>query len=222
MLTDFVHKLRGLEWRIWGRRLGWGRRYEADSWSQSYAEGKWDFMRSPEESERYRALVSYCRRVARPAVLDVGCGEGILLEHFQNAGITPTEYLGLDIAAAAIDKARGLHPGFRFEVADAETFQPGSRFDVIVLNECLYYFRRPLKVLRNLEGGLAAGGVFVVSAYHPNHDAQRFRRYWENLISTYEFLDHQVVSSRKDITWNIGVFRPRGPAPAESAGTPAE
>lgn len=220
MFADFVHKLRGLEWRIWGRRLGWGRRYEADSWSQSYAAGKWDFMRSPEESERYRTLVSHCRRVAQPAVLDIGCGEGILLEHFQNAGLTPARYLGLDIAAAAIDKARLLHPGFHFEATDAETYQPDAQYDVIVLNECLYYFRRPLKVLKNLEAGLAPQGIFVVSAYHPSHDVQRFRRYWENLVSAYECLEHVIVSNRREITWNIGVFQPRGAAQVDAEVAP--
>jgi SAM-dependent methyltransferase len=210
MLTEVVHKLRGLEWRIWGRRLGWGRRYEGSSWSQSYADGKWDFMRSPEESQRYSALASCCLRGPQPSILDIACGEGILLDHFQKMGFAPARYLGLDIASTAIDKARVLHPEFLFEVADAETYKPEARFDVIVLNECLYYFRRPLKVLRTLETGLADGGVFVVSTYHPANAAQRYRRYWDNLTAQYECIQHQAITNSKDITWNIGVFRPRG------------
>ncbi len=209
LLTRVLHTVRGLQWRIWGHRLGWGRRYEGASWSQSYAQGKWDFMRSPEESQRYQILASFCFSRPQPSIMDMACGEGILLEHFQQMGFTPARFLGLDIASTAIDRARLLHPEVRFEVADAETYQPDERFDVIVLNECLYYLRRPLKVLQNLESGLAEGGVFVVSAYHPGNAPRRYSRFWENLTSDYECIQKQTVTNSKNITWNIGVFRPR-------------
>ncbi len=140
----------------------------------------------------------------------MACGEGILLEHFQKVGFTPTRYLGLDIASAAIDKARVLHPDFRFEVVDAEKYKPDMRFDISVLNECLYYFRRPLKVLRTLESRLAEGGVFVVSVYCVSQAASSNHRYWEDLISRYDCIEHQTITNSKETTWKIGVFRPCG------------
>ena len=52
-------------------------------------------------------------------VVDLGCGEGDLLSHLLERGVTPSAYVGLDAMAPMLEKARerGL-PGARFEVAD--------------------------------------------------------------------------------------------------------
>lgn len=58
----------------------------------------------------------------RPAVLDVGCGEGYHLGAIQEA--MDVEAHGLDLSVPAIDLAARLHPGAFWVVANADRFLP--------------------------------------------------------------------------------------------------
>ena len=47
-----------------------------------YAGGQWDYLRSPDEAPRYGVVAGYTALLpGRPALLEVGCGEGLLLDH---------------------------------------------------------------------------------------------------------------------------------------------
>src|SRR5687767_13442204 len=49
------------------------------AWEEQYRAGRWSFMRGLDESARYAVIAAFVRRLAPGgAVLDVGCGEGLL------------------------------------------------------------------------------------------------------------------------------------------------
>jgi len=150
-----------------------------DQWDAEYGGGVWDYLAGEEEAARYRAIVALIDG-AVPAegelrsVLDVGCGEGVL------ADFLASDYTGLDLSERAIETARTRRGGdrTRFLAADAETWEPTNapergehrgqdpvRYDVIVLNECLYYFHEPLATLGRYLEHLADGGALIVSLY---------------------------------------------------------
>lgn len=73
-------------------------------------------------------------------VLDVGCGTGELVAWFHQHGY---ESLGIDIAPAAIKKARARHDGGqggpKFEAIDiCDQAPPGGPFDIIIDRGCLH------------------------------------------------------------------------------------
>lgn len=64
-------------------------------------------------------------------ILEIGCGTGDLL-----ASLRPSFGLGIDFSPEMVTKARGRHPGIRFEVMDAHELEPGgAQFDFIVLSD---------------------------------------------------------------------------------------
>src|SRR5262245_51695956 len=69
--------------RLWEHETGRGDApVSKERWDEEYASGRWDVMRRSDELARYSVLAGYLRRLhPRGRVLDVGCGEGILLEH---------------------------------------------------------------------------------------------------------------------------------------------
>ncbi len=165
-----------------------------EQWEEEYDGGVWDYLAGDEEAARYRAILELIddalAQPGRPAradasgpadraVLDVGCGEGVLVDFLRAAGgREPLRYTGLDLSERAIETARAARGGdrTRFLIADAERWAPApappadpastpERYDAIVLNECLYYFHEPLKTLRRYLGALTPGGVVVVSMY---------------------------------------------------------
>ena len=152
-----------------------------ERWEEEYDGGVWDYLAGEEEATRYRAILELlddalpspaepgARDTERGAVLDLGCGEGVLVDFLRAAGGSEgCRYTGVDLSERAIEAARAARGDqlTRFVVADAEAWEPGpERFDAIVLNECLYYFHEPLETLRRYLGALAPGGVVVISMY---------------------------------------------------------
>jgi len=79
-------------------------------------------------------------------LLEFGCGEGDLLG--QLPPNTYSEYSGLDISRAAIDKARAFsalnHATQSFQVCSMEEWEGvPQKYSLILLEECLYYLSQP-------------------------------------------------------------------------------
>jgi SAM-dependent methyltransferase len=202
-----------------------------DEWDAQYAGGEWDFLADPDEVERFRAVAGLIERHAPgDEVLDVGCGEGLLPGYLEPG----RRYLGIDLSREAIARAEarladpaagaGASPA-AFEVADAESWQPGRRFAAVVLNECLYYFRRPLDGARRYldavepgggTPGAATPGVMIVSMFRgPRADAIGRRLAAELAVA------EEIEVARGAKRWRIAVFRaPVAAAPAAATAPP--
>ena len=173
-----------------------------EDWEAQYRGGDWDFLEDAGELARYALIAAWLHRLCPGgSVLDVGCGEGVLLDHLSPFG--PRRYVGIDLSEAAIEKGRE-RSGETVEllVADAETYQPAERFDAVVLNECLYYFHDPIGEARKYRDCLAEGGVLVVSMFRSwRTDAilRRLEAAWPAVAST-------RVSNPAG-TWTLAVFR---------------
>lgn len=98
-------------------------------------------------------------------VLEVGCGLGFALNDIAK-GIS-ADFSGTDISTTAIDKAKNIFPNYHFFSSDI-TVQNVSfkkeKYDVIILNQLLWYILPSLKiVVENMSQHLLPGGVFIVS-----------------------------------------------------------
>ncbi len=113
---------------------------------------------------------------AAPAVLDIGCGRGLLLQAFAGLGarclgIERDEFPGLDSARVE------MHIG---ALEDAELAE--RRFDVIVIWHVLEHITELGSLLDELPRHLNPGGLLVVSV--PNFSSWQsrfFKRHWFHL-----------------------------------------
>lgn len=98
-------------------------------WDQvGQGRGGWPPLRSFYQkrlSEIYRFLIPPGKRV-----LEVGCGCGDLL-----AAVQPSYGVGVDLAPAMIEAAKGLHPALHFVNGDALTIDLGTQFDYIICSD---------------------------------------------------------------------------------------
>lgn len=145
-----------------------GTSQSALDWEAQYAAGKWDFLTQLSELPRYSVLAGYVCHLGRGgAVLDVGCGQGILLRSLPDAAYS--KYVGIDLSASAIAAAQEhrrepqQNERSTFLSADCESYVPGEKFDVIVFNEVLYYLRDPQQLVERYTQSLRGGGVMLVS-----------------------------------------------------------
>jgi 2-polyprenyl-3-methyl-5-hydroxy-6-metoxy-1,4-benzoquinol methylase len=182
--------------------------YEPGVWDREYTAGVWEYMAN-DEVPRYAVIEGWRRRYS-PAgsVLDVGCGEGLLLRLIPEE--SGARYTGFDHSSVAIACARRYIRCPEREVfieADLDTFvDPRARFDVIIFNEVLYYCRDISATLGRYRGLLQPGGLFIVSVYHPK------RRTWNEVQQLLGSTAMQIVSvtmpTPQDVGWNLGVYQP--------------
>jgi 2-polyprenyl-3-methyl-5-hydroxy-6-metoxy-1,4-benzoquinol methylase len=167
-----------------------------------YTAAEWDYLRSIGEAPRFGVVSAYCRLLASGgSVLEIGCGEGILLEHLDRSRFA--HFTGVDISSVAIERARGLaDERTTFACADAEAYVPDRAYDVIVFNEVLEYLDDPLAVVRRYEAFVQPEGHFVVSMF-AGIDTARTRRIWKRLQSRYVATAHTKVATGRSYLWNV-------------------
>ena len=141
----------------------------ARDFDREWSTGYWDYMRDLSHVSRYGLLASLLLHGReRPAVLDVGCGEGTLAAHLNGRA----DYLGFDLAQKAIARAVETHPGARFIAASVADFQSEEKFDVIVFNAILYLFDDKRGIVARYAKMLKPGGMLLIE----NHTTFRAAR----------------------------------------------
>lgn len=173
-------------------------------WDSQYRDGHWTFLQDLEQMTRYSVIAGYIQALApRGCLLDVGCGEGILLDRLGSDNYS--KFVGIDFAQTAIERAlRKQHPRSIFIQADAEIYVPNETFDTTIFNEVLYYFADPLDVARRYRAWLRPGGLFITSLYGKSDRAGAISRL---LKKTYPSIDEVEITSHGQ-TWIVNVFAP--------------
>jgi 2-polyprenyl-3-methyl-5-hydroxy-6-metoxy-1,4-benzoquinol methylase len=95
-----------------------------------------------------REAAALVRRAGPKTILDLGCGEGFMIDALLQAGID-AQFTGVDLSEAAIADARA-RLGDRAELAvkDARTFiDDGRSFDMVMMLEVLEHIPGPEQML---------------------------------------------------------------------------
>lgn len=184
-----------------------------DAHVSDHPRGKWNYLNGLRQFAHYSVVAGYYARL-RPygSVLDIGCGTGLMQRML--VPYNYSRYLGIDVSPDAIERAWlsvGPSPAeseTRFQVGDLE--QPldwhGERFDVIIVNEALYYAEKPERVLTLLvEQALVSDGIVIISMY----DSLNSQRLWQLLARHgWKPADTTTVRNGAGVTWSIRVFLP--------------
>jgi 2-polyprenyl-3-methyl-5-hydroxy-6-metoxy-1,4-benzoquinol methylase len=134
-------------------------------WDAEYAAEKWARLDDIAEVAHYMVILGFLDYgMPRPKVLDMGCGHGRLTRLLTRFGFA--HYLGVDISAKAVRRVQSLAiPNTRFEVADMNHWGTTERFDVVVLNESLYYSENPRDLFERAVSWLSEYGLVIVSIF---------------------------------------------------------
>ena len=173
-----------------------------EEWNSGYSNRMWDYLYQLGELARYSVIVGYCQYFKSTAkVLDIGCGEGILQERL---GIHwYSKYVGIDISGTAIERAIKKQNEKTFFIReDATQYTPNERFDIIIFNECLFYFEDPLKLVKRYESFLNHQGVIIISIFVNDS----YMMVWRILEEEYSFVDETRVSNQAGLSWIIKAF----------------
>jgi len=89
---------------------------------------------------RFEVMLGVMRKSpARPTLLDLGCGPGLLLDHLETGGRrADIDYVGIDLSAPMLDAARRRWPDYQFLDHDILSAPlPDRTADYVVMNGVL-------------------------------------------------------------------------------------
>jgi len=152
-------------------------------------------------------IVGYIHSMSKhksPAVLDIGCGYGLLLEVLSPFGFE--SYLGIDWSSEAIKRAEPLVTAkAKFEVADFEKWEAPRSFDLIVFNESLYYAKRPVDVLLRYSRLLNENGLMIVSIFRTGLR----RAIWKSLDKYFAVIHSTMVKNPRGQISDVRILQLR-------------
>lgn len=98
------------------------------------------------------------------AVMDVGCGNGIMVPYLKRAGADLKAYFGLDLSGQMINAAKTLHPDLSFDKTNFLTCSTANKYDVILLNGVLQFLPSSTSdTLRRAASLLKPSGRIVIA-----------------------------------------------------------
>ena len=132
-------------------------------------------------------------------VIDIGCGNGRLLELLAQKSCT---YIGIDNAERLLEEAKKKWPNYYFEHADMNLYHYGrNRFDAAFFIASLHHLetsKEQLRVLKKIYTALKPAGFLFITVWnlwqpryrqyiqkHPYHHS--YIAYTQNQITTHRF-----------------------------------
>ncbi|OFZ38139.1 MAG: hypothetical protein A3D92_00705 [Bacteroidetes bacterium RIFCSPHIGHO2_02_FULL_44_7] len=98
-------------------------------------------------------------------LLDVGCGNGEMLEFMMNEGFSQEHLAGVDFSSVRIEKAKGKFPNIHFDVADITLPLPFNEvFDVVTAFDLFSHLsneKQLLAGLKSVSDVLPMDGLFL-------------------------------------------------------------
>ena len=178
------------------------------NWEEAYAAGQWSFLESKGQRPRHYGIAGIVRdhfpQGAR--VLDVGCGYGTL---YRMLADSTTRYVGVDFAEAAVKECRRAFqegPKCAFHCAAFEDYRPDGKYDVVILNEVLYYF--PLSsvesVVRRACEMLADERSILIVSMNRNFKAARIWKAFSRLASPDQSI--RMTNLETGSYWTVNVY----------------
>lgn len=169
-----------------------------------YAQGYWKRLEGIAELGHYSLIAGYSAFYhSSPAILDVGCGHGVLQARLAGRY---RNYTGIDISSEAIQQTEDRQDGrTRFLACDAAAYVPDRCFDQIIFNEMLYYFKDPVGLIGHYVPYLAENGRLIISMY----DADHSRAAWTLIERRYLCEDAVSICHPASATaWTVKTFLP--------------
>lgn len=127
------------------------------------------------QREKYHAMLpasdgALHRAIAEGPVLDLGCGTGLAVGFARGAGLDPRRWVGVDISAAMLERARGRPLEAVRSALERLPFRDGMFRVVLAFTVVRLLDGEDSPALREIARVLAPGGRLVVTVLAARHD----------------------------------------------------
>jgi SAM-dependent methyltransferase len=111
------------------------------SWSEMI-----DF--SPAPKHRRRIILGLMNSLAPKNVLDIGCGNGRLLDEINKKMKIPV--CGIDLSHSVIERNKRIYPNYEFHHLDIQTDYLDKKYDIVICSEVLEHLENVEQAIINI------------------------------------------------------------------------
>ena len=129
------------------------------------------------------ALFEHIKFKGDEAILDIGCGNGILTEKMAQK-VPCGQVIGIDLSTSMIQAAKQSFAhvaNLSFEIADATNFSFDQKFDCITSFFVLHWVEDQLTVLKNIKKALKPNGKTIIIMSAVQEDSPIIMQAFEHL-----------------------------------------
>jgi SAM-dependent methyltransferase len=161
-------------------------------WNHEFRGGSWDYLEAAMQNGMMDPIIDWINRFLKSGdILECGCGTGKTLAQLDSKRYSA--YIGIDISAVAICKAREKtalqEKEHTFVVSSMEDYIPVGAYSVILFRESLYYVQvhNILPMLFKYREHLDPCGVIIARFC----DRVRFMNIIEMITSHFNVIENQ-------------------------------
>lgn len=180
-------------------------------WELQFSEGHWDYLDlNSLERSRNAVIGMFCNFFYKKGkILDVGCGLCTIVDFLNDC--QKKKYLGIDLSREAIKKAK--EKSVEVLNVDFFDFNPKEKYNIIILNEVLYYMDIE-NAIKQVQCVLAKDGKIIISMFQlpDGYD----KKIWKSFKKAFSLIEEIEISSRinhKSVGWKLGVLENILPRP---------
>jgi 2-polyprenyl-3-methyl-5-hydroxy-6-metoxy-1,4-benzoquinol methylase len=156
-------------------------------------------LRQKSGANRFRPVMRHLAGHDRIALLDVGCGNGWMMQVFKSLDPARIETSGVEISEAACDVARAH--GYQVYCGRFEDVNLDRSYDVVNLTHVIEHVSDPRLVVRKAYEALNPGGLLVLET--PNIGAAEWPWFKDGNWGAYHIPRHWYFYNRETIR-NLG------------------
>jgi len=173
---------------------------------EQFKTGFWNYLTNLDELAHYSVIIGYCYNwETKPAILDVGCGDGILLEKLTKIGYS--YYEGIDLSKEAIKKINHrVDNKTKLIITDMLDYSSDRLFDSIIFSESICYIGSVEKIsliIKKYSGLLNSNGKIIVSNWN---NSPNINIIWKEFDKELILIDTVEVSNRYNSKSTIKVY----------------
>jgi 2-polyprenyl-3-methyl-5-hydroxy-6-metoxy-1,4-benzoquinol methylase len=185
---------------------------------EAEAENHWDMLGLSWESRRIACILSVLERsTCAGDIVDVGCGDGVLLWHLRNAGASR---VGADLSFTRLHRSQSRSHALLVQAEATQLPFQDSTFDLVICTDVLEHLSSMEKAISELSRICTAEGHILISV--PCCNVYRLIRGRKRYISPYTHLrefSYFDVREFEPVTTLIDLFRKEGFFLARRKGT---
>jgi len=170
-------------------------------WDSQWKKGNWNYMdKVPVERSKLAVVAElvklYGSNSTDYGLLDVGCGEGTIMDFLDTR--KRKNYVGIDLSIEAVKAGRAKRPEGRFIHAAAHTFSPkrkGHKFSTIIFSDVLYYIDHEGTLNRYNNEILSHDGIVIISIFQkPENNQIMYENIFQSARSIFDKVDEMHLS----------------------------
>lgn len=133
-----------------------------------------DFFIAAKADYLGRLIKQHAPTLAKPRVLDIGCGHGLIHPYLSKLGL---DVVGVDVATEVLELARAANPGVSYLGYDGTTLPIESASFDVAIAICVMHHVPPeqwTSFLKEMRRAVKPGGIVIVFEHNPYNPLTRY------------------------------------------------